>query len=47
MKYNKVPKRGSVRCAHSAGRAEDARPLAWRYGVSTFKLPQRQALCDH
>ena len=28
---NKAPKRGSVRCAHSAGRAEDARPLARRY----------------
>jgi hypothetical protein len=29
--HNKAPKQGSVRCAHSAGRAEGARPLARRY----------------
>jgi len=32
MTYNKAPKQGSVHCAHSEGRAENARPLARRYG---------------
>ena len=31
MAHNKAPKQGSVRCALSAGRAYDARPLARRY----------------